>query len=232
MDCPTTYEFQGTFSSDLRPTPIVPTSQATLEVLENIHEKHLPHIPYFDHPNLESEAQAACPSSIRNLWEVSESSLAHRASQRVSRNAVTTSVVTPGTRGRGVETARLPPQAQSSEQTAVDNFTHIFECPVRELEVTCILHPGTTQIASRQREHVSPSVSTSPLLQITPTSSQSEREEGRRAIGQALVSVRDRVSVEAWLEGINVMRKRGDRVERFYDILSLGMQEAGGVRNV
>ncbi|KAH6615055.1 hypothetical protein C7974DRAFT_443147 [Boeremia exigua] len=203
-------------SHGLRPTPVISPSQATIEAVEKINQNRLPHIPCQSHVGLEEEAKATCPASIKQIWgwtEHTPEDAAHEAELA------------------GLKPTQLSTTPRTINRGAVTTSGTVFEVPVRGLRSPPLSPRG------KMYESFTPPTPPPPLMPPTPppprfqaiqtTSQSGDRAERRRMIGRVLVSVRDRVPAEDWLEGIKELEGRGGNVEKFYNNLS-----EGGVRDV
>lgn len=174
-----TYEFQGS-SSGLHAQPVILTSQATLEALDNIYQNQLPTIPCQNWTDLEKETAAACPDSIRELWEWPEHALVREDSRLSSEN-----MAAPSRPTFEMAVHELDADAAPSPQSPTANL------------------PTPSKIQGTDR---TPSPSPPPTQTTQTIDKVRDGAEGRRAIGQALVSVRDR-RPEAFREGLDAVAK-------------------------
>jgi hypothetical protein len=98
--------------------------------------------------------------------------------------------------------------------------------------------PAQPGVQSPPSSALRPPASALPCLETARAASRAStgvrpsRREGRAALGCALVSVRDRVESQRWLDRVERMRENGENVGAFYEILSLGLQARTGVRDV
>ncbi|KAJ8115854.1 hypothetical protein OPT61_g2588 [Boeremia exigua] len=221
------YEYQGYLASDLRPTPVILTSQSTLDAVDKICKNQLPTIPHANHLTLKAEVK--WPSSIKKLWDKPESSMPNRAYRCSSDGVVLASLFIPRELNPAAEPTGLSPQFHSPCETPMGAFDSTSKATLQELDVRSSGSPNSWETISGSNDSDSPPVSPSPR---SNASQASDRMEGRRAIGRALVSVQDRVSIDDWLEGIEEMRNQGTELETFYSILALGQEEEGGMRDL
>lgn len=266
QDLPTN-EYQKLFG--VRVSPTVITSEATQLALDKIFEKQKYLVPCLVHPHLEEEARLACPSSIREIWDMPEhasvrpDNLQHLLSSSagieedreptadwVEKQApvhpdspevpVTSSMTIEEAedwyRQPTAEPAGLDPQPHTEEQNTIASSEHTFTDTVHNPD-SATPSPENSALATRassQREvsDSPPSSSCSHFQTHHTTTRLGDSIEGRRAIGRALVSARDRAADRHWADGIEEMRERGDCMSTFYSILSLGLSAKGGVRDV
>ncbi|KAJ4986656.1 hypothetical protein SVAN01_07842 [Stagonosporopsis vannaccii] len=234
MNSPAAYEYQG-FPNVSFSSPI-PTSRATKEALDAIYARKLPFVPCVGLPCLETEIADACPPSIRELWNIPEHALIGNNSREGSSH-----------------TSTLVPQVESDQNEqilrAISNLIRAllpdqnvsrtsnspFPITIREAD-SASPSPGPSSSHTTPRRRVGdtpPTPSPLPSMQASPISSRhGDRAEGRRAIGRALVSARDRVAIEEWMAGVKNMQGIGICLDTFYEILSLGLQGKGGVRDI
>lgn len=210
-------------SSDLRPTPPIRTTKATLDALEEIYKRSRPHPPCQQLPNLEDETTAACPDSIKAIWKIPQCFLIPRYSYNNSKCKPTTSSPTPRLVLPGLYPSELLRQPVSQDKSTPSQVQDNDVCTV-----------AAEQWYLKGRDEYRPPTSPSPpMVQNVPTTSTgNSRLRGRLAIGLALVSVRERVDIETWLEGVEQIRENGRDVAKFYEILSLGMQVRTESRDV
>lgn len=222
-------EHQG--PSSLSPRPTIPTSHATLEVLDALYEKQLPMAPYAILPDLEQEITIACPPSIRKLWDIPEHDL--------TRSYSCQNLPMPSTSAQQNDNAQvnmlLEPHSQPNlkAEGMETNCNRPFALLQEPESSSPSPEASTSRTTPRHQARDTPPTPSPPPMHTSPIPIQhGDRAERRQAIGRALVSVRDRVPIEDWLAGIQLMERHRLDTVVFYGLLSEGMRSNGRARDV